>query len=163
MIIAVAVVPSDGVLVGWRLPQIQVAVGSVVTIRLIVPGRSQPPWRSISSLPGGLSSVARVHGVASATTAAILRPGDVNDPVRSTQRLCGGNESLPILSAGWCEELCARWARVLVIGPVNVEAVLALQQNASSVLASELDLGARAARWAACLWSGADLHALAII
>jgi len=162
-VVAVAIVPSHAVLVSWCLPQVQVAVGSVVAIRLIVACGTEPPRRVVGGVPSALGSHARVHGMPGASTAAVLWSSDIDDPVWSSERSGRCNERLPVLTTPWSEELGASWARVLVLGLVDSQAVLALQQVGGTVLAIQLDLLAAASRWTSWLWLSGELHTLAVV
>jgi len=74
----------------WCSPQVQVAVGLVVTIWLAIPRAPEPPRRAILSAPCAELGVLAVHGTsltaASASLAAVAGASDINDEVWCIQR-----------------------------------------------------------------------------
>jgi len=144
MIVAVAIIPCDAVLICRVVPQVQIAVRAVVTIRLVVPCTAKPPRRAICSLPSGLSCRARGHCAASAPTTTVLRAGYIDDPMW-TPKLCGRtDESLPIFARRRGEKLGACWAAVLLSGLADIQATLALEQDTCRIFSCKLDLLAHA-------------------
>ena len=51
VIVAIVVIKGDGILARRVLPQIQIAIGSIVAVRLAVCGTAEPPWRAIRRHP----------------------------------------------------------------------------------------------------------------
>ena len=74
------------VLIRGVVPQIQIAIRSVVTIGLAVGCAAKPPRRTIRSHPCGLGCNARAHGVGCASPTTILGARHINDPMRRAQR-----------------------------------------------------------------------------
>jgi len=101
--------------------------------------------------------------VACTPSATILRPGDVNDPMRAPKRASGIDEALPIFTGSWREDLGAFWATILLSCFVNVKTASAFQQCTWRKSARHLHLFANAARWTASLWCQRQLIRLAII
>jgi len=51
VVVAVAIVPSHGILALWCAPQVQIAIGMIISIWFIVPGAAKPPRRIIGGHP----------------------------------------------------------------------------------------------------------------
>ena len=112
MIVATPIVERHNILVArLAMPQVQIAVGIVVSVGLTVPRASEPPWSAIHSCPCALVVVFRVHGVSSATTTAVGGASDIDDPVWSPERPCRSQEGLPVASGLRCPELGTSSAR----------------------------------------------------
>jgi hypothetical protein len=115
VIVAISVVEGDHILISrLAMPQIQKAIGAIVSIWLVVACAPQPPWGAIGGLPGLLVLVFAVHWIACATAAATAWTGDVDDPVGSTKWLCRCKKGLPVFTRARREKLGSLWARVLV-------------------------------------------------
>ena len=134
MEIAIAVVKCHTVLIRWVVPQIQIAIRSVVTIGLAVGCAAKPPRRTIRSHPCGLGCNARAHGVGCASPTTILGARHINNPIGRAQGLGRSKESLPIFAAAWREKLCALRARVLVIRPASIDAICAFDKSTSRIV-----------------------------
>jgi len=131
MVVAITIVPSNSVSICRFVPQVQIAVRMVIAVRFIVPGTPEPPWSLVGSHPGLLVVVAGIEGMACATTTAILRASDIDDPIWGSQR--GSTRSKhgrPIATAGWGEQLGATWATVFITASTNIETIGALQKRA---------------------------------
>ena len=76
---------GHAVLICCCAPQIQVAIRSVVTIRLTIGSAAEPPRRTIRGPPRSLRCNSRVHDMTCASSATVLRACYINDPVRIAQ------------------------------------------------------------------------------
>jgi len=130
VVVAIAIVPSDTVLICRIVPQVQVAIRTIVTIWLVVPGTPKPPSRAICSFPSCLRRGGRCHGTACASTATVLGAGHIDDPMWAS-KLCGrADEGLPIFTRRRGEEFGACGAAVLLCGFADIQTPLALEQDA---------------------------------
>lgn len=143
-LVAIVVVELDVVHAGRVTPQVQIAIGLVVSIGFAVHSASKPPTRTICCPPCGLLWLWRPHGVFGATATSILRTGDVHDEVRRAQRPCRVKERLPIPTAAGWENFEAWWTTAFLGGLRNWEALLAFDKNAWRIPSGKLDLGAPA-------------------
>jgi hypothetical protein len=146
-VVAAAIVPCHAVLIARRLPQVQIAVRRIISIRLVVPSASQPPWGSVGCSPSCLWRRLRVHWGPCASSAAILRASDIDNPVWSAERLGRGNECLPVSLVLRSPDLGSLWATVLVQRSANSQTLSALEQLTARVSTVQLDLLALAAAW----------------
>jgi len=151
MLLAIVIVKCDRVLVG-DAPQAQIAGGKVVTIWFTILCAAKPPGGAIGGAPHTLLLVVRVHWrvLASATTVPLL--GDINDELWSLEWFSRSNESLPISSGCWGEDLGAFGAAVLVQRFSHVEAVLAGNHGARRVISIESHAFALTLLGAASVW-----------
>jgi hypothetical protein len=85
MIITIAIVPCHTVFIRWSMPQVQVAIRSVISIRLAICRAAEPPGRTIRSSPCLLSCIDGIHCTPSASTTTILRLSNINDPMWTAQ------------------------------------------------------------------------------
>jgi len=151
MLVATVVVKCDRVLVA-EFPQAQVASGMVVTIWFTVLCATEPPSSAIGGAPHALLLVVGVHCRVSASATTIPVFGDVNDPVWSLEWLSRCQNSPPIASGCWGEDLGASGAAVLVQRFAHIQAVLASNHGSSRVISVESDAFALAALGAAWVW-----------
>lgn len=80
-------------------PKIHIAIGTVITIRLVVPATAEPPCGTIGSSPCRLKTIRRSHGFTSATTTSVLRSCNINDPIRRSQWASRSKNNLPVTAA----------------------------------------------------------------
>jgi len=163
VIAAASVVKRHTVLVDRGAPQVQVAIRMVISIWLAIPGAAQPPWAFICRAPRALLGTLRVHREAGATSAAILRPSDIDDPMWGTQRSGGLDESLPILLGPWREDFHTNGATVHFSCTAYSLALFTLHQHARRVFSNKLDPVASTSSWATNLRLCGKGHPLAII
>jgi len=152
MIIATTIIPCDGVWIFGCVPEIQIAVRMVVPVGFTVSRTPEPPCRIVCSPPCFLVAVFTVHRVASAATAPILRAGDVNDEMRSSERASRLDEGLPIGAACWREDLGALRAAVLLRRPPRIMALGTLHHGARTVRSIQSDAFAFTRFGAAFCW-----------
>jgi len=138
------VIESDVVCILALTLQVQETICTVITIGFAKLRAAEPPRRAIRCTPRLLFFVAGVHGIAGASTTAILRARYVNDPVRRTQAASGAQEGLPIGATRRREELRASRATVFVLGAAHVNALSTLDNCSSRIRSAENHPGALA-------------------
>jgi len=152
VVVAIAIIPCHTVLISWGMPQVQVAIGMVVSVGLTVPTAAEPPWRSIRGSPSPLRRDTNIHWTSCTPSTTILGPGDIDNPMRASQWFGRVNEDLPVCSGCWCKELGAHGAAVLLRGLAHIQATLALDEHFCGVLTSEGNVLANASSWASRFW-----------
>jgi len=161
--VAIPIIEGDEVLIAWfAMPQVQIAICGIVSVWLIVYRASQPPWGAVRCSPCLLILVSRVHGIGPASPTMIVRTGDIDDPVRSPERACGGKEGLPIISGRRREELGTLWAAVLLCRFVHIETVGTFDKTTCGIVSIERNALALGTSGAAIAWLGWNcVHAAA--
>jgi hypothetical protein len=114
VIAASLVIESDKVLILILFAQTQEAIGRIVTVWLAEFRTAQPPRGFVRSAPRFLILILPVHRIGGAASATILRPSNVNDPMRLTKWFGRGEESAPVGSRRWSKNLGTRGAAALV-------------------------------------------------
>jgi len=153
----------NSALARWSPEQIHVTVRTVVAIWLVVLVTTEPPWRLICSSPCCLLWNSGVHGILRTTTTAILRSGNVNDPMRSAQGCSRDDECLPVSAGTRRKDLHAFRATVLIQRSGYREALLALHQQLRGVPRRQGDWLTLARLWTAFLWLRPKPDLLAVV
>jgi len=149
-VLAMAIIESNGVFT-WSRPHIQVAVCTVVAIRLTIAGTTQIPRGIIRCHPCCLCRDPGMHGMLRASTTSVLRLRDVNNPIWAAQWCCGGDESFPIFSGPRREDLSPNRATIPLCGLAHFEATCAFEQSACRIFAIQCHRLADATVWTATL------------
>ena len=117
---------------------VQVAVRSVVSVRLVISSVTKPPVRSISGGPS-IAGGRRVHGNSRTTTAAICGARHIDNEVWHLdvgEAVCGVVGNLPVGAAGWGPNLPAGGATMRIGTSVYSQTVHHLCQTTSRVAGS---------------------------
>ena len=94
------------------------AVCVVISVRLSVAVRAQVPLAAAASEPVAPRVRVRVHGVAGAAAAAVMRPGDALGADDAELVVHGA----PVVLRAWHPDVHAAWARVAIGGAADVRA-----------------------------------------
>ena len=116
----------------------QVAVGMVVTIRLVVSGISQPPSATVGCLPRTLLSSGTLHSALRAATTTFGGTSHVNNEVRLLRVVVGGLlhsvvHDGPVVLVARRPDLHAGWTGMFVATSADGVPVIDSYNSASRV------------------------------
>jgi len=128
VVLAAPIVERYIILRVGHFPDVHIAIGLVISIRLGVRRAPEPPRRAICSSPRGLAGVVGVHS-SFAPSATVVRSRDIENPMWVPQWSAGREYNFPIFPTRRGEDLHTFGTTVLVPRLARSPAILALYER----------------------------------